>query len=217
MIFYPQILTNDQKKILSGLKDGNEFRFYLAGGTAAALLLGHRTSADFDFYSREKFDVKKAARFIKKRFLKTEIQVSEENTLIMMAGGVSVSVFYYPYKLVKPLVNYPPIRLASPVDIAAMKIAAVIQRARQRDFVDLYYLIRELTLIRIIAAAYEKFPWYEENPKMITKALMYFEEADQDKEADRIKILDKNVSWEKVKKFIVNEVRKFIADGKLLG
>ena len=48
--------------------------------------------------------------------------------------------------------------LPASTDIAAMKTAAVVQRARQRDFYDIYYLIKKLGLEKIISATYQKFP-----------------------------------------------------------
>ena len=51
------ILSEEQRSLLEALRDTNLYsgKFYLAGGTAAALYLGHRLSEDFDFFSREEF------------------------------------------------------------------------------------------------------------------------------------------------------------------
>ena len=76
--------------------------------------------------------------------------------------------------LLDQLVDYGPVFLASLTDIAAMKTAAVVQRARQRDFYDIYYLIKKLGLEKIISATYQKFPWYEENNVvMLLPSLIY--------------------------------------------
>src|SRR3989338_8729539 len=50
-----EILDKPRKKILPQLGFAKRYGFYLAGGTALALHLGHRTSVDFDFYTPEKF------------------------------------------------------------------------------------------------------------------------------------------------------------------
>lgn len=107
--------------------------------------------------------------------------------------------------------DFTPIKLAYYEDIAAMKIVAIIQRAKQRDFFDLYYLIKKMGLTKIISATYKKYPWYEENNQIILKALTFFEEADQDEEIKRITILDKALNWERVKKEITIEVKRFMA------
>ncbi|MCL5675969.1 MAG: nucleotidyl transferase AbiEii/AbiGii toxin family protein [Patescibacteria group bacterium] len=212
MVFYPKILRPKQKKVLAGLTFLNGFPFYLAGGTALALQLGHRTSLDFDFYSPEKFKNQQVARAFKKQFLNIFLGKEQlENTWQGKVLGTNISVFYYPYKLIGPLIDFSPVKLASYEDIAAMKIVAIIQRAKQRDFFDLYYLIKKIGLTKIITATYKKYPWYEENDQIIFKALTFFEEADQDEEIKRIAIFDKALNWEKVKKEITIQVKRFMA------
>ena len=211
-MFYPEILSLKQKKILAGLTFLKGFPFYLAGGTALALQLGHRTSLDFDFYSREKFDNQQVTQAFKKQFLNIFLAKEQlENTWQGKVLGINISVFYYPYKLIGSLIDFTPVKLASYEDIAAMKIVAIIQRAKQRDFFDLYYLIKKIGLTKIIAATYKKYPWYEENNQIIFKALTFFEEANQDEEINRVAVFDKTLNWEKVKKEITIEVKRFLA------
>ncbi len=50
------VLSEAQKELLPRLRFLTERGLYLAGGTALALQLGHRTSFDFGFYHEEEFD-----------------------------------------------------------------------------------------------------------------------------------------------------------------
>jgi len=206
MKFYPEILNVQQQSLLTKLGFLTQKGFYLAGETALALQLGHRTSLDFDFYINEEF---------KWEELKTQFEVVGGKETIIDTGTfhgvinqVSVSGFYYPYPLVGELVDFETLKLAGVEDIAAMKVIAVIQRARQRDFLDLYYLIKVLGLERIVQLVYEKYPWYKENNKIIFTALTYFEEAENDDDLSRVNILDKSVTWEKVKVFLKGEIAR---------
>ena len=88
-----------------------------------------------------------------------------------------------------------------------MKVAAIIQRGKQRDFVDIYYLIEKLGMARVIEVSFKKYPWYQENSQIIFKTLTYFDEADADTEVSRISLLDKNLSWEQVKQKIATAVK----------
>lgn len=206
MAFYSHILNPTQNKILPLLKFTKP-QFYLGGGTALALQLGHRTSVDFDFYAPNKFDNQQMAQTIGQLFPGTDTSSKQpENTLRLDVMGTEVSAFYYPYPLLDQLVDYGPISLASLTDIAAMKTAAVVQRARQRDFYDIYYLIKELGLEKIISATYQKFPWYEENNVVVFTSLTYFSDADKDPEADRVQVFDTSLTWDKVKDFIKSSV-----------
>ena len=198
MTIHEEILSEKQKELLRNLHIFNEYPIYLAGGTALALQLGHRTSLDFDFNTSEKFDNKKIAKMLKKIPLSHELSEKQpENTFLGKVNDISLSIFYYPYKLLKPLISVPPIMLAS---LAAMKTAAIVQRAKKRDFFDLYYLIENLGLDMILKSTYQKYPWYEDNDTLVKIALTYFAEADMDKEITKVTIFDKSLTWDHVKK-----------------
>lgn len=174
----------------------NSMDFYLAGGTALALQIGHRTSQDFDFYSGQKFDNKVVADLIRKNFSNPVIDLNQsEDTFQAKIDDVSLSIFYYNYPLLDELVKYPPVKLAGLRDLAAMKVVSLVQRARQRDFADVYYLMKKMGPSEIVKATFEKFPWYQDNPEVIFRSLVYFEEADNDAEAQRVVLLDKSVTW----------------------
>lgn len=210
MTFYPNILHPRQRKVLGKLAVSRAFDYYLAGGTALALQLGHRTSLDFDFYSKEKLESEKFATRLKQLFPSIKISHQTDDTFLAIATGVNISVFYYPYQLLRDLVNFPPVQLASLEDIAAMKIVALVQRARQRDFWDIYYLIETLGIASVITSAYRKYPWYEENNQIVLRALTYFEDADNDQEVARVTVFDKNIRWEDVKEKIRQEAKKYL-------
>lgn len=206
---YEHILNSKQKTTLSRLGFLTATPLYMGGGTALALQLGHRTSEDFDLYNREKFDVESLKNLFLEKAPDTQVlSEHEDGTLQMKTGGVDVSVFYYPYPLIGQLVSFNPIKLASQEDIAASKIAAIVQRAKQRDFVDIYFLIIKMGLHKILECAFRKFPWYRESSGIVLKSLVYFSEADHDAEAGRIKVFDKSVTWQKVKEHIAREVHR---------
>lgn len=209
MEFYPEILSDRQRGLLKKLAVLGK-PYYMAGGTALALQIGHRTSLDFDFYSPGRFDLATLVEKLRGSFPgETLSEDQSEGTFQAIISGINISVFYYPYIMVGELVDYPPVQLASLVDIAAMKVVATVQRARQRDFFDLYFLVEKLGLEKVIDATYRKFPWYEENNQIIFRALTYFEEADRDDELGRVRILDASLTWEKVKRAILRWVGEY--------
>jgi len=122
------ILTDAQQTVLELLNRIPEVRsFYLAGGTALALHLGHRRSRDFDFF--------RAKEFAPQDFLSVlrdagELDVFQEATGTLTVGlrGVPVSFFHYAYPLLRPLHESPwAISVADPEDIAALGIGYVIE------------------------------------------------------------------------------------------
>lgn len=208
-MFHPDILRKIQLQILERLAFPRNSGFYMAGGTALALQLGHRRSIDFDFYSRRHFRSDRLFQDVKKLFPSASVSFQEENTLRLEILGTELSFFSYDYPLILPLRTFRAVRLASPPDIAAMKIAAIIQRGTRRDFIDIYYLLRHYSLEELIQFTLKKYSGYQ--VMLILRALIYFEDAEKDKEKNRraLAVLDKNFSWEQAKRKIVEEVKEY--------
>jgi len=205
---HPEILSEEQLEIIKKLGFLSDGGFYLAGGTALALQLGHRTSIDFDFYTPKHFDSLKLAKEFESRFGK-EVKINQqtEDTLKVTIKNTWASFFYYPYELIRLPRDFEGIKLASVEDIAAMKVIAIVQRGRRRDFFDIYYLIKNIGFERLIFHTLEKYPNYE--VPLILKALTYFDDAEKEDEASRIALFDKNLSWSEVKKTIFEKVRDY--------
>jgi len=206
MQVHTNILSKGQKKLLSKLQHLKNEGFYLAGGTGLALLLGHRTSADFDFYSQNAFDVKKVFSQIKQSVNTVQPIQIQEDTLILKCEGIMASFFVYPYSLLRPLVDLKEIFVASLEDIAAMKLVAIIQRGTKRDFIDVYYLIKKLGLDYMLKLSGEK---YEEfNSYLALQSLLYFEDAEKEKLSHRKIKIKESLDWKNVKDYIIAEVKR---------
>ncbi len=201
--------TLGQKRlnILKELKFLKDYRFYLTGGTALALQLGHRISLDFDFYTKEEFDPETLLQNFQKHFKNVQLIRKVKNTLILSIDNIEVSLFSYPYPLISPLVKIPEVNLASMEDICAMKIVAIIQRGTQRDFIDIYFLIRNFGLERIFTLAQEKYKGLF-NKYLALQSLTYFIDADKEKEEQRTKT-STGISWDKIKKELIKTVEDF--------
>jgi len=200
---YLSILDKKRKGILNKLIFLENYGFYLAGGTALALYLGHRISVDFDFYTKREFDARKLREEFDKRFKKVREIYIAGDTLGLEVNGIGISFFKYPYLLLKPLRKLENICLASLEDIAAMKIIAISQRGKRRDFVDIYFLMKYFGLKEIIDFTLKKYPMF--NIYVGLQGLIYFKDADDD--IGEIRLL-KNVEWSKVKAYILKEVNK---------
>jgi hypothetical protein len=206
-MLYLSILNKNQLKIAKILGFLRKRGFYLGGGTGLALQLGHRTSVDFDFYTPEHFDSALLTKKLAKFFPKIRIRFQAKDTLGVEINGVGLSFFRYDYPLIGPLRNCQGISLASVEDIAAMKIAAIVQRGTRRDFIDIYYLLEKYPLKKIVEFSLRKYPGYQDI--LVIRALLYFVDAEKETKPRKIKIFDKNFSWEKAKEKIFAEVKKY--------
>lgn len=200
-----EILDKKRRRLLSQLSFLKKFGFYMAGGTALLLQLGHRKSLDFDFYTQKKFDNKKLLRELEQKLRNVTLIQTAEQTLIVRAEGVEMSFFHYPYPLIYPLLEINGVYLASKEDIAAMKMIAISDRGTKRDFIDVYILLKEFSLEAIFQILKKKYPSF--NIYVALQGLTYF--VDAEKEQKRKLYLFQNVSWSKVKKFLIEKVKNY--------
>lgn len=153
-----EVLPPAQRRLWDEL-GGTPRHFTLYGGTALALKLGHRQSIDFDFFSEETFDAQLLAATIP--YLKNarlELAPNTINAMIDCDGPVRVSLFGgLSRRLVRrpEILSNPDITIASTIDIAATKLAAVLSRSEAKDYVDIHAIVTmtEVDLAQALAAA----------------------------------------------------------------
>ncbi len=205
--FYFETLPRATKKAFDFLSQQKWLKsspWYLAGGTALALQANHRRSVDLDFFSEKKSfendDLLKRFVGIKE----WSITLSRPNTIYGELFKAKVSFIAYPFFVPKHQPKfYGSVRVLSSLDIAVMKIIAISQRGRKRDFFDLYWCAHNLEpLVETIKKLKIQYPSIAHGYHHLLKALVYFEDAESDPEP----VIYFNASWKKVKQFFTKEV-----------
>ena len=181
-----------------------ESKWYMAGGTALALQAGNRKSFVLNFFTKEKdFDEKKLlARFIGNKEWTTDSE--DKNTIYGKLFKSKVSFIAYPFFIPKqePLL-YGFIRVLNKIDLAVMKITAISQRGRKRDFFDLYWCAKNIEpLENVIKRLKVQYPSVAHNYHHILKSLVFFEDAENDPEPE----IYFDAIWKEVKKFFTGEI-----------
>ncbi len=171
------------KKRLDILPLFKEFKkdFYLGGGTALALQLGHRDSADFDFFTEKNINTKELFEKIKEIFKGYKILKAQEekNTLtVFIDNSIKISFFTYKYELLNKLVSEENFRLASVFDIACMKLSAITGRASSKDYIDIYFILKRFSLKYLLRGAKRKLKDIDES--LILKSLVYFDDVEKE-------------------------------------
>ena len=202
-----ETLPNQTKKaldFLSGEKWLKESKWYLAGGTALALQVGNRKSVDLDFFTEEKnFNEKQLlARFADNKNWQTDVE--DKNTIYGQLLKSKISFIAYPFFVPQQeWLWHGSVRVLHKIDIAVMKITAISQRGRKRDFFDLYWCAKNLEpLQEIIKRLKVQYPLIAHDYHHILKALVYFEDAEDDPPPE----IFFRASWSEVKKFFITEV-----------
>jgi len=187
---------------LAALKD-----FTLVGGTALSLKFGHRKSIDLDLFSISKFDNQELKDLLAANFESFESSVPNNAPgVFAYIDGVKVDfVQYHFHPLIRPVEIVDGVRMASDEDIAAMKIFAILQRAKKKDFWDINLLLEKFGLENIISFYREKFP---KNQMLISisQALLYFDDVENDEDPVSLH----NMTWEQVKKEIKKHVNNYL-------
>src|SRR3989344_7506724 len=179
--------------------------WYLAGGTALALSAGHRKSLDLDFFNTQKNidNNELLSNFLENKNWDTNL--NKKNTIYGELLGAKESFIAYPFFVPKQnYLRYGSINVLAPKDVAVMKIIAISQRGRKRDFFDLYWCVHNVEpLENIILKLKEQYPsvahGYHHN---ILKSLVYFEDADADLDPE----IYFKVTWKEVKRFFTKEI-----------
>lgn len=177
--------------------------FYLSGGTALSLQIGHRESEDLNFFTQNSFNPQKWQQKLLKLGKITETELAE-GTVNTYLNGVKLQFLEYPYPLIKPLVEWQTIRLSSVEDIACTKLQTIGMRGSKKDFIDLYFLLERYTLNDLFLLMENKYQNVDYSKTHIMKSLVYFEDAEQ----QPMPRLHREVSWEKVKRRMIEAVKK---------
>lgn len=177
--------------------------FYLAGGTAAALHLGHRRSVDLDFFSEQLFDVGALLQTLK-TISEFEVSLKDLKTLTGQWMETRLEFFHYPYPLVDTLPEWKGVKVAGLKDIALMKLIAISDRGTKKDFFDLFEICQHaIALSDLFKLLSAKFPGVKYDPYHLLKSLSYFEDAEHDPAPDILK----EISWETIKTFFLEQAR----------
>jgi hypothetical protein len=162
-------------ELLKALQADSMFSgFHLAGGTGLALQLGHRLSVDLDLFTVKEFDQEFYFEYLEKKY-NFSADYRANNTLKGSIENVKVDFITHCYELVRPVVSEEFIRLYSKEDIAAMKINAIAgSGTRSKDFVDLYFLLKEFSVMELLNFYDKKY--IQRDEFHVLKSLNYFDE-----------------------------------------
>lgn len=139
---FPGILSFEQNELLPLLKCFRR-EFYLVGGTAIALQIGHRKSIDFDLFKPTLFISKKILNKLDEKKYRYSVTHRISGQLHLVMKNVKFTFFEYPYPIDTPIDFNKIFRMPDLHTLAAMKAFALGRRSKWKDYVDLYYLIKD--------------------------------------------------------------------------
>lgn len=203
-MLYRKTVTNELLDVINFVMHQPVFdNFRLVGGTALGLQLGHRKSIDIDLFGMEEIEMENVIDSFND-FGKVKILSRSGNINIFNLNGIKIDVVRYKYPWLSDVVLLDNIRMASTVDIAAMKINAITGRGSLKDFIDLYYLLRKHSLSDMLNFFETKY--HDGSVFLALKSLTYFDDA----EKQELPVLFEKTSWVEMKKTILIEYKKLL-------
>lgn len=194
-----EILNSQQKELLPLIKQFSS-DYYLVGGTAIALQIGHRSSIDFDLFSNSGIKRKRIRNILEKsKFPMGEVIYEAFDQLHIIVNSVKLTFFAFEYDVPTSLWLDNVIQMPTLLDLAAMKAYALGGRAKWKDYVDLYFLLKDhFHLANVSTRAKEIFGSFF-NEKLFREQLSYFHDIDY---SEKVAYFNQSVSDETVKKFL---------------
>lgn len=195
MLYKETVSTGTLELLKELVTDVHLSSFFLVGGTALSLQIGHRKSIDIDLFSQADFNENDLLAYIEERYnFYTDFQT--KNAIKGRIKDVKVDFIAHKYPLVDPLLTIDGVRMAGLTDIAAMKLNAITSDGtRLKDFIDVAYLSSHLTTNQILNAYEIKYA--NRNPLMVIKSLFYHDDIDFNQP---IEMMNKRYDWTTIDK-----------------
>lgn len=204
LTMHPEVLGPENNQIFGRLKAFPDF--YLAGGTALALQIGHRKSVDFDLFSPKSISPRLLGE-VEKAFGLRDISplVNNSDELTVLVKGVKITFLFYPFPVFLGLKMYKGVPLLGVKEIAATKAYTIGRRGSYKDYVDLYFILKEThaTLEEIIGLSQRKYQ-SSFHARLFLEQLIFLEDVQEEK----IRFLGKGVGREELSAFFGGEIKK---------
>ena len=199
------IFSEEQKELLPFIQSF-EKEYYLVGGTAIALYIGHRGSIDFDMFKLGNVSKNKIVKRIEAFGLTYKLIFANAESFHIMINGVKITFFQYPFKIpVKK--NSLGIKMPDLLHLAAMKAYALGRRAKWKDYLDLYTILKDFHDLENISKTAESIFKGMFSAKLLIQQLCYFKDIDY---AEEVAFISESVDEEEVKRFLVDVATKAV-------
>jgi hypothetical protein len=182
--------------------------YFLVGGTALALQIGHRKSDDIDLFTQKELWIPEITKYLKQHY-GGKYQILNSQTMIfqVMTDGIKVDFVHHPFELVETAFHDNQITYLGKKDIAAMKLHAIeTNGSRAKDFVDIFFLLEEMSLENMFE--YYRKKYATDNIFNAKRSLRYYEDVPEEGWRE-IRFINRKVTANTVKRNILNAIKKY--------
>jgi len=196
-----EIFNSGQAELFPYIK-GFQRSFYLVGGTALALHIRHRRSVDFDLFTFAQLNKSRIkGKLIHIPF--NQVPIFEDfDQLHLLINNVKLTFFSYPYSVLHPITVSSIITIPSLLSLAAMKAFALGRRSKWKDYVDLYFILRDYYTIQEICREAEKIFKQQFAEKLFRQQLAFHKDIDY---AEPVEFIVTAVPEDEIKEFLIDK------------
>ncbi|HZK94678.1 MAG TPA: nucleotidyl transferase AbiEii/AbiGii toxin family protein [Prolixibacteraceae bacterium] len=196
-----EILNKNQVELLPLVKQFKR-EFYLVGGTAIALHIGHRRSIDFDLFKLSPLKPKSIIQTISDFEFPYSVTRRVTEQLNVNIHDVKFTFFQYPFKVNASEKLEDILRLPSLIDLAAMKAYALGRRSKWKDYVDVYFILKYHFTVKQISDRTTDLFGQLFSEKLFRARLSYFVDIDH---TESVEFIIPPVSDEEIKSFLIDK------------
>ena len=198
---FPDILTKTQKELLPHFEPFTS-NYYLVGGTAIALHLGHRKSIDFDLFTRDNIKPMSINAWEEKLpYSPIQTLYAAGDQIHFIISDVKVTFMQFPYP-VRCIDHFYGLSIPSLLSLAGMKAFALNRRAKWKDYVDLYFIMKDhYSLKQIITEADDIFG-SAFNSQLFRQQLSYFDDINY---TEKVEYIGEPLEDEIIKVFLTDK------------
>lgn len=202
-MLYTNTVEPNTLVLLKSLQKIKEFsKLRLVGGTALALQIGHRKSIDLDFFGEIELTGNEIISILyKHNFTEIVIENERKNIHQFRINDIKVDFVNYSFKWLSEALFVDEIYMASQEDIAAMKLEAITNRGSKKDFIDIFFLLKNFTLPQMLDFYKNKFPFG--SIFNVVRSLSYFEDAEIQVTPNLLQPLDWNIIKQTIKQAVI--------------
>ncbi|MHB1148686.1 MAG: nucleotidyl transferase AbiEii/AbiGii toxin family protein [Lutibacter sp.] len=193
-----QIFNQNQELLLPLVKQFKK-EFYLVGGTAIALHIGHRRSIDFDLFKYSPIKRKNILKVVSDFDYPYNVTRSVYEQLNLNIKEVKFTFFQFPFKIAAKEKLDDVLRLPNLLDLAAMKAYALGRRSKWKDYVDLYFILKDHYTVQQISDRTTVLFGQLFSEKLFRAQLSYFDDIDY---SEPVEFLVQSVPDKEIKDFL---------------
>jgi len=196
-----EVLSEEQQRLLPLIKSFSS-EYYLAGGTAIALYIAHRRSIDFDLFTNADIERIGVRNIIKKGGFNIEGLLYESfDQIHLIINSIKMTFLSFPFKNIQ-LTNFNDIiKIPTLLDLAAMKTYALGGRAKWKDYVDLYFILKDHYELKKLSDRAASIFGADFNEKLLREQLCFFDDIDY---SEKVEYIKSDINETEIKKFLVN-------------